>query len=160
MELEEKRAFPVPALAGAGILLLLVGGYVFLMRQGPPSGPAAPLRLPFGPAESEYSLQIQISGLKMSRATNLLNQELTFVQGVVKNGGARSVRDVEFTVEFRDVLNQVVLREAQRPLGPAGSPHQALPAGGSREFQLTFEHVPADWNRQYPTIKVTGLLLE
>ena len=160
MELEEKRAFPFPALAGAGILLLLVGGYFFLARQGPARGPGTTSHLPFGAAEESYALQIQVSDLKMSRATNLLNQELTFVQGVVKNGGARRVRDLEFTVEFRDLLNQVVLRETQRPFGPAGAPREPLPPGGHREFQFTFEHVSADWNRQYPTIKISGLLLE
>jgi len=29
-----------------------------------------------------------------------------------------------------------------------------------REFQLTFEEVPEDWNRHNPMLRISGLLLE
>jgi len=66
------------------------------------------------------------------------------------------VRQIEVTVEYRDQINQLVLREKESllargvPLGP----------GEKREFQLNFENVPNSWNRQYPVIRVTGLQLE
>jgi hypothetical protein len=55
------------------------------------------------------------------------------------------------------MLGQVVLREIRRPFGRNASP---LGGGQSRDFQLTFEGVPRDWNVQYPTFRVSGLVLE
>lgn len=144
-------------LAGAGVVLLLLGGLYLLTRTASSGGSQAPRRLPISAAEQAYAEEIHFLDLKMSRATNFLNQEVTFLFGVVSNDGKRTIRDMEVSVEFRDLLNQVVLREIHRPLGPRAAP---LLPGQRREFDLTFEHVPVDWNRRYPTIRVTGLLLE
>ena len=160
MELEEKRGFPVAALVGAVIVVLLAVAVLVVTRERPPAATSATSRLPFGPTEEAYAGQFQFSDIQMSRATNLLNQELTFVQGVVKNGGTRGVQEIEVTVEFRDVLNQVVLRETRRLFGKASGRNELLRGGESRGFQLTFEHVPADWNRQYPAFRVSGLRFE
>jgi len=29
-----------------------------------------------------------------------------------------------------------------------------------RDFQVILERIPSDWNRQYPSIRVTGLILK
>lgn len=154
---EEKSGFPLAFLAGAAIVLLLLGGVYLLTRPASSGGSQAPPRLPMGALEQAYAHNIRFLDLKMSRAANFLNQEITFLFGVVANDGDRSIRDMEVTVEFRDQLNQVVLRETHRPLVARAAP---LPPGQRREFELTFEHVPIDWNRQYPTIRVKGLVLE
>ncbi len=152
----KKSGFPVAFLAGAGIVLLLIAG-VYLLTKPAPSGGSPARALPMGAVEQAYAQNIHFVDLKMSRVANFLNQEVTLLFGVVSNDGQRSVRDMEVTVEFRDQLNQVVLRETHRPLGVRAAP---LPPGQRREFELTFEHMPADWNRQYPTIRVRGLVLE
>jgi len=113
-----------------------------------------------GAAENAYAAQIHVSDLRMSRAMNLVKQEFTYVAGVLANEGTRQIRDIELTTEFRDQFNQVVLREIQRPFGTTTKAGDPLPAGQRREFQLTFEHVPNDWNRQSPSIHVSGLVLE
>ena len=92
----------------------------------------------------------------MSRAANTLNQEVTFVVGTVENSGARAVRQVEVTVEFHDLINQVILRDSHRLLRP-GAP---LGPGQNQDFQINFDRVPNDWNRRYPSLRVTGLQLE
>lgn len=153
---EDKSRTPTAFLAGVAVILLLLGG-VFLLTRGTRSGLPAPQRLPMGAAEQEYAKQIRFHGFQMSRATNFLNQEVTFVFGTVTNGGARKIAEIEVTVEFRDLFSQVVLRDTRRVLGRRSAP---LPAGQSREFQFSFDHVPADWNRQYPSIRVIGLSLE
>jgi hypothetical protein len=57
-------------------------------------------------------------------------------------------------VEFRDGLQQIALRES-RPLLPG--PAAALAPGRTAHFQLSFDHVPASWNMQMPSVEVSGL---
>lgn len=138
-------------------MLLLLGGVFLLTRHtGVSRSPSKP-HLPMTATERAYASQIRFSNLQMSRASNFLNQEVTFLFGAVANDGARAVREVEVTVEFHDIFNQVVLRDPRRVLGPRAAP---LAAGQRREFQFGFEHVPADWNRQVPSLRITRLLLE
>lgn len=154
---ENKSSVPFAFLAGLGVVLLLLGGAFLLTRVSRPKPSGAEDRLPMNATEQAYARQIRFLDLKMSRAANFLNQEVTFMFGSVVNDGARAIREMEATIEFRDPFNQVVLRDTRRVLGARAAP---LAAGQSREFQFTFEHVPSDWNRQYPVIRVTGLLLE
>jgi len=76
----------------------------------------------------------------------------------MSNDGVQTIRGMQVTVEFRDALNQVVLRDSQFVITPSADP--PLNAGLSTPFQLTLEHVPAEWNQEYPSIRVTGLILQ
>jgi hypothetical protein len=150
--------FYIALAAGAGVVILLVVVAILLSRgsaEKTASGQPAPL--PFGAAEQAYAAQIRFSNLQLSQATNMLNQEFTYVVGTVANTGNRSVKAIEIAVEFHDLINQLVLRETARVFAPGAPP---LAAGREREFQLTFEHVPAAWNHQPPSIRVTGLDLQ
>lgn len=143
-------------LAGAGVMLLLLGGLYLLMSGGAPAGPVAEQPLPFADAEQAYAREIHFSNPQMSRAANLLNQEVTFIVGTLENSGARTVRQIEVTVEFHDLINQVILRETRRLL-PTG---MRVGSGKKQDFQMNIEHVPNDWDRRYPTLRITGLQLE
>jgi len=144
--------------AGAGIVLLLIAGGVLLSRgSGGAKGGGEAAQVPFGAAEQAYAAQIRFSGLQLSQATNMLHQEFTYVVGNVTNGGTRSVRALQVTVEFHDLVQQVVLRETARVFPPAAGP---LAPGQERAFQLTFEGVPSSWNQQPPSIRVSGLDLQ
>jgi hypothetical protein len=145
---------PLAMLGGAGVVLLLIAVAYFLGRGSGGSSGSQPAHLPFGAAEQAYAGQIHFSDLQMSQATNLLNQEFTYLVGTVENSGGRAVQNSEVTVEFHDLINQVVLRETVRVLPPGST---ALGAGHKRDFQLTFEAVPASWNRKAPAMRVTGL---
>ncbi len=94
----------------------------------------------------------------MARSTNMIKQEFTYVTGTMSNDGDRTIRAMEVTVEFRDALNQIILRDSQFVIAPNSDP--PLNAGLSREFQITLEHVPAEWNQEYPSLRVTGLVLQ
>ena len=152
----EESRFSLALLAGTGVVLLLLGGFYLLGRGGRAAAPVAEQPLPFSDAERAYAQQIHFSNPQMSRAANLLNQEVTFIVGAMENSGARTVRQIEVTVEFQDLINQIVLREAHRLL-PDGA---RVGPGQQREFQMNFDHVPNDWNRRYPSLKITGLQLE
>ncbi|MCL6566133.1 MAG: DUF2393 domain-containing protein [Acidobacteriia bacterium] len=156
-EPSQRRGFGLALLFGAGVVVLVVFvAYLLLVRFGNrPTQPLAPL--PMGTTEQAYASQIEFSGVQMSRAENFLGQEVTYLFCVVTNRGARTVRQMEVAVEFRDAFQQVVLRDTRRVIGPRAAP---LRPGASRELQLSWEHIPADWNHQYPSIRITGLLLE
>jgi hypothetical protein len=151
--------FLVGLAAGAGIVLLLIAGFVLLSRGpgGAKGGGEAPAQLPFGAAEQAYAAQIRFSALQLSQATNMLHQQFTYVVGSASNAGTRSVRGIEVTVEFHDLIQQLVLRDTVRVFPQAAGP---LAPGQERAFQLTFEGVPSSWNQQAPSIRVSGLDLQ
>lgn len=157
MEPAEGNRFPVAFLAGVIVVFLVVAGVVLLTRTPPSRGSAVVEKLPFGPAEQAYAERVHFKDIQMARATNFLNQEFTYVAGTVSNDGVQTIRQIEVTLEFHDPFNQVVLRETQRLIGPRAQP---LTGGQMRDFQIAFEHVPAEWDQQYPAIRVTGLVLE
>ncbi len=150
----ERSRLPVAFGAGLVIVTLLIGGAVLLSRYSTPSGPEVLKPLPMGPAEQAYAPQIHFLEPKMSRAANFLNQEVTFVFGTLENAGNRRIQQIEITLEFHDPFNQVVLRDKQRLFAPGQAP---LAPGQQRDFQVGYEHVSAQWNNVYPTIRITGL---
>jgi hypothetical protein len=154
---QEGRGFGLALGAGAIILALLLGGVYLLSQRRSPEAARALEPLPFGANEQAYAERIHFLDLKMSRAANYLNQEFTFLYCTMSNAGNKTIRQMEVTVEFRDVLNQVVLRQTDRVLGPGAPP---VSGGFRRDLEFAFEHVPNEWNRQHPTLRVTGLLLE
>ena len=157
MEEQEQSRFPYTLAAGVIVVLLLVGGVYLVTRFSHPAGPAAEQRLPFGADEQAYAGHVHFLNLRLSQATNYLNQEFTYVNGEIANDGAQTIRALEITLEFHDPFGQVILRENQRLIAPDAKP---LYGGLHRQFQVTLEHIPVEWNHQFPNIRVTGLILE
>ena len=153
---EERSRLPVAFLAGIVIVTLLIGAAALFSRYAAPSANEEDKPLPVGPEEQAYASQIHLLEPKMSRAANFLNQEVTYIFGTVENGGNRKVKQIEITLEFHDPFNQVVLRDKQRLFLPTAPP---MAPGQQRDFQVPYEHISAEWNNVYPTIRVTGLQL-
>ncbi len=155
----EERRLPIAVIAATVVGLFMLAGILYLGRPSKQTiAPPAPARLPpLGAPEQAYLPHLHFSQLEMSRAANFLGQEVTYVDAVVTNAGPRRVRAIEIMLDFKDLVGQTVLRETVRPLGRRATP---LPPGASREFRLTFEHVPVMWNQAVPEIRVTGLLLD
>jgi len=157
---DERSGFPVAFVAGL-IIVFIVGACVVLLtrhtstRQA--AAAAASAKLPFGPAEQAYASNIQISDIRMARATNLLRQEFTYVGGTITNSGTRPIRALSVVIEFYDPFNQVVLRDTKQLIGMRDA---LLGAGQHRDFEVVLERVPAQWNQHVPTFRVTGLVLQ
>jgi len=150
--------FPAAFAIGIVVVLILLGALLLVTRVTQSHGPAPIGKLPFGPDEQTYAQRVHFQPGQMSQSSNLLNQEFTYVGGTVSNDGTRSLKSLDVVLEFRDPFNQVVLRDPQRVIGPESQP---LNAGKSRDFQLTLgAHLPVEWNRQYPVIRITGLVVE
>jgi hypothetical protein len=154
---EEKSRAPIVLLVGAVAALLLIGIFYLVARLTPAPAKTVEQPLPMGSTEQAYMPQIQFLEPKVARAANFLNQEVTFVFGTVLNNGPRPIRQIEVTLEFHDVFNQVVLRDTQRLFSPTAVP---LAPNQRRDFQLGYETLPVQWNQAYPAIRITGLQLQ
>jgi hypothetical protein len=142
---------------GAVAMIVVIGVVYLAGRYAPVTATPAEQALPMGAPEQAYAPQIQFVDMKVARATNFLNQEATFVFGTTSNSGPRAIRQIEVTLEFHDVFQQVVLRDKQRLFSPTAAP---LAANQTRDFQLTYDAMPAQWDQAPPSVKVTGLALE
>jgi len=120
-------------------------------------------------APHPYAANIKFSDMKMSAAENFVGSTVTYLDGTVTNAGDKTVSRAMVNVTFKDSLGQVVQAEevALRILQTSGPYPEALdlavaplaPAQ-SRPFRLTFEHVTADWNHEYPELQVTDVAVK
>ena len=154
---EERSRLPIAFGAGLVIVLILFGGLFLLTRRLHSNGPSPEVKLPFGPVEQAYAERIHFTDMHMAKATNFLNQEFTYVAGTMTNDGVRDIKAMDVTIEFRDPFKQVILKDSEHLIGPDTA---ALTAGQKGTFQVSVEHLPAEWNHEYPIISVSGLVLQ
>ncbi len=135
-------------LGAAGALAVALGFYVVVARRGAvrPSRPV--------PTDEQraYLTHIAVTDARMSVAESFAGSSMTYLEARVANRGAKLVRGLEIQMEFHDTLEQVVLRDQAHPISPRTTP---LKPGESRDFRVSFEHMPADWNQIPPTISAT-----
>jgi hypothetical protein len=156
MTSRSKSPIPPAFLAGIAVVVLLLLGIYFWTEETREPLPVEQ-HLSLSDADRPYVEKITIGEIRMLRSTNMLGNEIIYVVGVAANNGNRTLADIEVTVEFLDFDNKAVLREQRRLFG---KPPEPLAAFEAREFQLVFEGVPAAWNRNYPRVAVSGLLLQ
>ena len=153
---KEQQHSPVIYIVG-GIVLCAILAFAFFLSRSHQGAGANAKPLPITDEDRAYLDHIHISNAQMSRSTNFLNQEFTYVTGTVSNDGNRNLQALEITLEFHDPFNQLILRERNQ-IVPASGP--GLAPGQQRDFQITLEHIPSEWNQQYPTLRLTGMLLK
>lgn len=109
---------------------------------------------------------LKFSDLKMSAAENFVGSSVTYLDGTVTNAGDKTVSHATVGVNFKDSLGQIVQAEdvPLRILQTSGPYPEAvdlriapLDPAQSKPFRLTFEHVTADWNHEYPELRVTDV---
>ncbi len=116
-----------------------------------------------------YAANIKFSDLKMSAAENFVGSTVTYLDGTVTNTADKTVTRALVRVSFKDSLGQIaqaddVLLRILQTSGPypeavdlAVAP---LAPSQSKSFRLTFEHVTADWNHEYPELRVTDVAVK
>jgi hypothetical protein len=151
----DRGRFNFALILAAVAVLVIVGALYFLPgRQSPPGSAPPGTHFVFGAAEQAYAARMRIENVALSRAENFLHQEITTLTGELVNGGDRALRGAEVTIEFSDDLNQIALRESRPVLTPVAP---AVAPGERRGFEVSFEHIPASWNMQLPTVRISGL---
>ena len=142
----EDRPTTVYILIAAAALAVIVAVAVVLSRSRPRPA-ASPSQA--SDEEKNYLRHLAVSTPRMSAAENFLGDTVTYLDAELTNRGGRAVRQVELRLEFVDMLSQVVLRETVRPITSETAP---LKAGETRAFQVSFEHMPAEWNQGPPVV--------
>src|SRR5215475_2361354 len=152
---EEMRGNSVRKVALSLIVILAaVGAYFILFRSPQGPVPQRVTKLAFGPQEQAYAPNLHLGNFKMSQAENFINQEVKILDGDVLNAGDRTVLAVDATIEFRDSMDQIALRET-RPIVPMMQ--EGLKPGQDAHFSVSFDHVPNSWNYVMPIVTVSGM---
>lgn len=166
LPLSPQREESGPPWLGFGVAVVLLGAIVgaafFVSKRAPAPVPAAAEVSPLHP----YAAQLRFSDPQMSTAQNFVGATVTYLELKVSNTGDRAVSGATVESIFRNSLGELVQREAQPLLYiHARKPYtdtsdlraNPLKPGETREFRLTFDHVSADWNREFPELRVTAV---
>jgi hypothetical protein len=139
------------------IVIALVAAFLLRGKPKDASGPPP------------YATNLQFSDFKMSAAENFVGATVSYVDGTVTNAGDKTVTHVTVEVQFKDDMGQLAQRE-DIPLQvlktsgpyPEAVDFRVLPLAPvqSQTFRLTFESISAQWNHQYPDIKVTDVAVK
>jgi hypothetical protein len=143
--------------AVALIVLIAVGVVAFTGGKKPVSMPAT-----LQPADA-YSASLPLSDFAMSEADNLAGGKLTYLDGHVRNAGGKTVTGATVQVVFQNdegmapqidtvPLTLIRMKEPYIDTEPVGA--NPLKPGDDREFRLTFETVPDNWNTQMPEVRL------
>ena len=143
-----------PAVIALATLFGVAALYLLFFRGPVPAPNAAQRHLPFNAAEQAYAAKLQFGNFAMSEAENFLHQQVKYLDGDVLNSGDRALSGIEIVIEFQDDMQQISLRESRSILTGLSV---SLPPGQRAHFQVSFDHVPASWNMQMPTVQVSGL---
>jgi Protein of unknown function (DUF2393) len=156
-ERDFSRLIIVVAVVGVIAIMLTIA---FLLRE--PPKPAKTI--------SPYVSNIKFSDFKMSAAENFVGSTVSYIDGAVTNSGDKTVTRLIVDVEFKDEVGQLAQDEPDVPLrvlkttGPypeaVDLSLSPLGPGQSQPFRLTFDRISAQWNHQYPEIKVTDVAVK
>ena len=156
---DPKKQLPIIPILGF-LVLVAIAPVLWIALRAPEAGPSGTavlaLSAKMSPEERAYAKSIHIENIVLSRAENFIHQEVTILDADAVNAGRQSVAGLAVTVEFFDNLHQVVLRETR---GVLGTPPVVLTPGQKRSFSISFDRIPASWNLQQPSVRLTYLQL-
>ena len=156
---EERDFSRLIIVIAVAVVIAVMLGVAYLLRE-PPKAPK-----PVSP----YAASLKLSDFKMSAAENFIGHTVTYVDGKITNSSDKTVTHVAVEVVFRDDIGQLAQREDMplRLLRETGPYSEAvdlsvmpLAPGQTQPFRLTFDSISAQWNRQYPEIRVTDVTVK
>jgi hypothetical protein len=149
----------LPLAIAAAMVVAVVVILSFVYSHGNKRAKALPPGTPLDP----YASSLRISNLAMSRSTNFIGAQITYLDGRIANTGNRTVTGITAQVLFRDFTN-IVTQNTVQPLQFIRTrtpyidvePVAAAPLkpGGEQDFRLIFDGVSSEWNGEYPEIRL------
>ena len=157
-ETKESGGLPVAAWGVAALIVMVVVGALVIAGRKKPTRPPSSLL----PADA-YAASLPLSQFAMSESANLSGGKMTYLDGHVQNTGDRTVTGVTVQVVFQNdealapaidtvPLTLIRMKEPYIDIEPVSA--APLKPGDYREFRLTFEAVPDNWNSQMPEVRV------
>lgn len=154
----EARKFSLVTAIFGAIILIAIGASLWFLFQPPNPNKVVAVQetvpLHMGPAEQDYSRNIHLEKIEMTREANGLGQEVTTLHGEVSNAGPHPLAEIMLTVQFQDSMNQIALRETRRVVGVRAKP---LAVAETRAFEIAFDNIPASWNMQQPSLRIASI---
>jgi hypothetical protein len=154
---EERDASKLIIFAAVAGVIAVMLGIAFLLREPPKAAKTV----------SPYAANLKFSDFKMSAAENFVGSTVSYIDGTVTNAGDKTVTHLVVEVVFKDDVGQMAQDEPDVPLrvlrttGPypeaVDLSISPLGPGQNQPFRLTFDHISAQWNRQYPEIRVVDV---
>jgi hypothetical protein len=154
----ERGRIPIAAWGVAALIVaVLVGALVFFGRKKPAAVPDT-----LQPADA-YAANLPLTQFAMSVAPNYLGGKLTYLDGHIANTGDRTVTAVTVQAVFRndeqmppqiDTVPLTLIRVKEPYIDTEPVSVAPLKPGDDREFRLTFETMPENWNQQMPEVRV------
>ena len=150
----EERDYSRLIIVGAVVVVIGIMIAMAVLLREPPKKVAAP---------SPYISQLKFSDFKMSAEENFAGATVSYIDGTITNTGDKTAIRVIVQVNFQDSMGQLAQREElplrvirsngvyNEPVDMSAAP---LAPGKSEPFRLTFDSISAQWNHQYPDIKV------
>jgi hypothetical protein len=150
----EKRKPPVALVLVLAVMAVLGVAlfYFFIDRT-----PAPKAQVTLTPEAKAYVKNLDLSGVEMKAAANMLNTTVVEITGKIGNKGPRALRLVEIICIFRDPYNREVYRERVPIVRDRGG---SLKPGETRNFRLAFENLPPTWNQAMPGMVIAGIIFE
>lgn len=149
----------LPLIIAASVVVIVGVILFFVFSHGKSGSGVRPANSPLDP----YAANLKISGLAMSRSSNFIGAEITYLDGHIVNTGSRTITGVSAQVLFRDYTN-IVTQNITEPIQlirtrtpyidvePVSS--APLRPGEGQDFRLAFDGVSSDWNGEYPEIRL------
>ncbi len=155
----EPRNWKPVTIAGAVVLIILLGLLVLGRGARQDANPGGAGLAPL----AAYASSLPITSVQMSDSSNLSGGKETYIDGIVTNKGNQTVRAVTVQVGFKDAtgllagketlpLNLIRFREPYVDTEPVGA--EPIKPGDARPFRLIFDDTPANWNGEYPEVRV------
>lgn len=155
---EQKGGVPAAVWGvAAAVVLIVIAVLAFMGRH---KGPIAPKTLQ---AADAYAAHLPLSQLAMSESENLSGGKLTYLDGHLQNSGDKTVTGITVQVVFAndeqmpptvDTVPLMLIRMKEPYIDTQAIATAPIKPGENREFRLTFEAVPDNWNQQMPEVRV------
>jgi hypothetical protein len=155
---EQRGGFPMAAWGVAALIVIVVAGVLVYSGWKKPVAPPSTLQ----PADA-YAASLPLSQFAMSESANLSGGKLTYLDGHVQNTGNRTVNSITVQVVFGndealapqiDTVPLMLIRTKDPYIDTQPMSANPLKPGDDREFRLTFESVPENWNQQMPEVRI------
>jgi hypothetical protein len=157
-ETKERGGLPVAAWGVAALIVMVVVGALVIAGRKKPAPAPSTLQPP-----DAYAASLPLTGFAMSESANLSGGKMTYLDGHVQNTGNRTVTGATVQVVFQndealapaiDTVPLTLIRMKEPYIDTEPVIAAPLKPGDDREFRLTFEAIPDNWNTQMPEVRV------
>jgi hypothetical protein len=153
-----------PAVWGVAALIVIVTMGIFAFAGHKKAQPVPTTLQPPAP----YAASLPLSNLAMSESESLSGGKVTYLDGRVRNTGGSTIASATVQVVFENdeamppsiqTVPLTLVRTTQPYIDIEPVSADPLKPGDSRDFRLTFEAVPGNWNQAMPKVRIiqTGL---